>query len=447
MSTRSRLESKYSDVLGRRRRKEQQEQDDRDKTLEPDKMSFAPLARSATTILSSTSKKESTPYRLNRNYSDRKPTISSTSAASTYKPRTDFNLLQHSTSSATAIPKSSYYESPIMRHKDTVYDIYGTRIPNTSRYDYDSNLNTSTGGSYGYYEGRDKDKENTFKSKYEPSRLYAELNNNEPFSRDRNVPRYQRGYRKTATTHLTNFDDDLDIPSTSSGCSERNMNSTSRYAPRKSLGGYQRSQTQKFFDSEKSSVLRTLTDSNKIDDEPIRSEAIREREARRKEIQGLIAKYAQIDDVYLRAIDNDVASNDVRNSIITTNDYNDLNSTIRSNGNVLDSRPTDLYSSSAAAAAALGLGPSYPYAQTPVKSSFLALSKTQSVSSMSSANRTRIPKTLSTFVRWNMKRMFIDFSLSVRVRACCLRLFSVVVVLHIVTPSPHWAICFVFDCV
>lgn len=397
-------------------------------------MSFAPLARSATTILSSTAKKESTPYRLNRNYSDRKPTISSTTAnaTSSYKPRTDFSLLQHSASSATAIPKSSYYESPIMRHKDTVYDIYGTRIPTTSRYDYDSGFSTSTGGSYGYYDGRDKDKENSFKSKYEPSRLYAELNNNEPFSRDRNMPRIQRGYRKTATTHLTNFDDDLDLPSTSSGYSERNLNSTSRYAPRKSLGGggYQRSQTQKFFDSEKSSVLRTLTDSTNrnFDDEPMKSEAVKEREARRKEIQGLIAKYAQIDDVYLRAIDNDVSSsNDTRNSSITTNaaaaaaaaatnDYNDpLNSTIRSNGSVLDSRTANLYNTSAAAA--LGLGPSYPYAQTPVKPSFLALSKTQSVSSMSSVNRTRIPKTLSTFVRWKMKRMFyIDFQLCVCMR-------------------------------
>lgn len=405
MSTRSRLETKYSDILGRRRRKEQQEHDDRDKTLEPDKMSFAPLARSATTILSSTTKKESTPYRLNRNYSDRKPTIASSSAATNYKPRTDFSLLQHSASSAAVIPKSSYYESPIMRHKDTVYDIYGTRIPTTSRYDYDSSFNTGTGTSYGYYEGREKDKENSFKSKYEPSRLYAELNNNEPFSRDRHVPRYQRAYRKTATTHLANFDDSSDTPSTSSNYSERNMNSTSRYAPRKSLGGYQRSQTQKFFDSEKSSVLRTLTDSNKIDDEPIKSEAVKEREARRKEIQGLIAKYAQIDDVYLRAIDNDVASNDARNSITT--DYNDTNSTIRSNGSVLDGRTSDLYNSNnnGGGTSASGLGPSYPYAQTPVKSSFLALSKTQSVSSMSSVNRTRIPKTLSTFVRWKLNRM------------------------------------------
>lgn len=404
MSTISRLESKYSDVLGRRRRKEQQrEQDDRDKTLEPDKRTFAPLTRSATTILSSgaISKKESTPYRLNRNYSDRKPIMSAAaSSSSTYKPRSDFNLLQHSASSATAIPKSSYYESPIMRHKDTAYDIYGTRIPTTNRYnnDYDHlGVNTSTGNSYGYYEGRDK--ENTYKSKYEPSRLYAELNNNETFSRDRNVPRYQKGYRRTATTNFSNYDNDLlDTPSTSSGYSERNASSSNRYAPRKSLG-YHRSQTQKFFDSEsKPSALRSFNDiDNKLDDEPMKSEAVREREARRKEIQGLIAKYAQIDDVYLRAIDSDIPSNDAsRKSITATvNDFNDLTST-RANGSVLDGRTSDLLNSNTADV--LGVGP-YPYALTTSKTTLLPLSKTQSVSSMSSANRTRIPKTLSTFVR------------------------------------------------
>lgn len=403
MSTISRLESKYSDVLGRRRRKQeqQQEQEDRDKTLEPDKMPFTPLARSATTILSSgaVSKKESTPYRLHRNYSDRKPALSSiTSSTSSYKPRSELNLLQHSaTSSSVGIPKSSYYESPIMRHKDTAYDIYGTRIPTAARYgDYDR-LGLST-NSYGYYDGRDK--ENTFKSKYEPSRLYAELNNNEPFVRDRNIPRYQKGYRRTATTHLTNFDNDLDLPSTStpsSGYSERNINSSSRYGPRKSLGTYHRSQTQKFFDSEKSSAHRTLGSSNKLDDEPFKSEAVKEREARRKEIQGLIAKYAQIDDVYLRAIDTDGAASETANArgSITT-DLSDLNSSIRSNGSVTDSRTSDLLNSDSAIA--LGLGP-YPFTQTSTKSSLLPLSKTQSVSSMSSVNRTRIPKTLSTFVR------------------------------------------------
>lgn len=386
ISTISRLESKYSDVLGRRRHKEQREED-RDKTLEPDKITFAPLTRSATTILTSnaTAKKESTPYRLNRNYSDRKPNLPSTSSTS-FIPRSDLNILQSNSSSRFVIPKTKYYESPIMKHKDSVYDIYGTRISNSNRFNDHERTGSNTKPSY--YDGPDK--ENSFKSKYEPSRLYAELNNNETFSRDRNIPRYQKDYRRTATTNFSTYNDNLlDTPSTSSGYGTRNINSANRYAPDKSVD-YHRSQTKKFFDSEKPSVLRNMND-----DEPIKSEAVREREARRKEIQGLIAKYAQIDDIFLRAIDSDTASNNATNArSSTSNHYNSLAS-MHPSGNQLDGPTSDaiLHSN---VVTALG---SYPYPQTSKKTSYLPLSKTQSVSSISSANRTRIPKTLSTFVR------------------------------------------------
>lgn len=391
MSTISRLESKYSDVLGRRRRKEQNETEDRDKTLEPDKMTFAPLQRSATTILGTSgavAKKESTPYRLHRNYCDKNQPLSTRS----YKPRSDLNKLQHSATSALAIPKTNYYESPTIRHKDSVYDIYGTRLPTSKRYNEFDHLNLNTKATY--YDGREK--ENTFKSKYEPSRLYAELNNNETYNRDRNIPRYQKGYRRNATTNLSNYNEDLlNTPSTSSGYNDRNMMSSSHFCPDRSLG-YHRSQTQKFFDSEKSSVLRSLNDNKKNEDEPIKSEAVKEREARRKEIQGLIAKYAQIDDIFLRATDNDIASDDKDSS---RRSFNNENNT-RTNGSAMDGRTTDLVNDSASTSLGLTLGlDPYSYAQTSTKTSFLPLSKTQSVSSMSSTNRTRIPKTLSTFVR------------------------------------------------
>lgn len=400
------MESKYSDVLGRRRRKDQQEKEDRDKTLEPEQPSFMnPLSRSSTTILSSTgasAKKERTPYRLNRNLSDRKPTNTTSSYMS--KTRPELSLL-HGSSSA-AIPKTSYYESPVLRHKDSLYDAYNSsynsRVPKSRYNDYDHVGLSSGSGTYGYYDGRDK--ENTFKSKYEPSRLYAELNNNnntDSFAgrdRDRNK-RFQKTYRRTATTgndasrpgtSFCDYDDDLLSPSTSSGMGT-SAPSTSRYLPRKSLGGYQRSQTQKFFDSEKSSVLRSLNNNdannNSIDlyGDEMKTEAMREREARRKEIQGLIAKYAQIDDVYNRAIDNE-----------PNNNFNSL--TNNDNISVLDSKPTDLLTSSNA----LGLGLSNAH----TTSTFLPLSKTQSVSSMSSVNRSRIPKTYSTFVRNILYMMF-----------------------------------------
>lgn len=413
-------------MLGRRRRKEQQEQEDRDKTLEPDKTStFNPLMKSATTIMGAISKKERTPYRLNRNYSDRRPTASTSSTTTTnYNSRTDLNSTQHNASSSAAVPKSSYYESPSLRHKDPYYDVYNSRLPTSSRHnDYDHlGLSTSSGSSYGYYEGRDK--ENTYKSKYEPSRLYAESNNSsDTFGRERHAPHYPKSYRRTATTNYERYHDDLlDTPSTSSGYSSRNISSASRYAPRKSTG-YHRSQTQKFFDSEKSSVLRSVNDPNNntydaiaaYDDETIKSEAIKEREARRKEIQSLIAKYAQIDDVYLRAIDTEPTTNNnnnnnnnndtdtARNSIFT--DYNDTNKNNLSNSSILDGGKStvDLFGNSATSnsgvAAATNLGLSHQYARTPSNTSFYPLSKIQSASAISSVNRSRIPKTFSSFVR------------------------------------------------
>lgn len=413
-------------MLGRRRKKEQQEQEDRDKTLEPDKTStFNPLMKSATTIMGAISKKERTPYRLNRNYSDRRPIASTSSTTTTnYKPRTDLSSTQHNASSSAAvIPKSSYYESPSLRHKDSYYDVYNSRLPTSSRHnDYDHlGLNTSSGSSYGYYEGRDK--ENTYKSKYEPSRLYAESNNSsDTFSRDRNALHYPKSYRRTATTNYKNYHDDLlDTPSTSSAYSSRNISSASRYAPRKSIG-YHRSQTQKFFDSEKSSVHRSVNDRNNnaydaiaaYDDETIKSEAIKEREARRKEIQSLIAKYAQIDDVYLRAIDTEPTNNNnnsnnnndtdtARNSIFT--DYNDTNNNNLSTSSILDGGKSTMdlmgngATSNSGVAAAANLGLSHQYARTPSNTSFYPLSKIQSASAISSVNRSRIPKTFSSFVR------------------------------------------------
>lgn len=382
MSTISRLESKYSDVLGRRRHKEQRDHEDRDKTLEPDKMTFTPLARSATTILSSgaITKKEASPYRLNRNYSDRKPSLFS---SSNYKPRSELNVVQHNSSSGFNFPKSNYYEPTTIKHKDSVYDIYGTRVPNSSRFNnYEqTGLNTRSG----YYEGRDK--ENTFKSKYEPSRLYAELNNNETFVRDRNIPRYQKDYRRTATTNFNNYNDRLlDSPSTSTGYRGRNMISGNRFAPEKSVD-YHKSQTRKFFDSEKSSILRNLND-----EEPVKSQALKEREARRKEIQGLIAKYAQIDDIFLRAIDSDSASNEASNTSSSINNDNNISNTTRSNGSIMDGTIYDP-SLNNNVSTAVGYNPHI----TSRRTTYLPLSKTQSVSSITSTNRTRIP--LSTFVR------------------------------------------------
>lgn len=382
-STISRLESKYSDVLGRVARR-RQEEDDREKTLEPERPYVNPISRSATTVmlgdkaLAAYHQKERTPYKLGRNRNKY-------DVESSFKPRSELSLLQDN---VRYKPKSEY--DPI-RRKDTLYDAY------TRNGRYNSNLNGNNlnhrsrpGMDYGYYDGGGK--ENTFKSKYDPDTMYSEINNNylDHFNgsaaiKDRERKRAIRSYKRTDTsndrrhtTHLKDFDDDIDIPSTS----------TSRFTNRKS---YQRSQTQKFFDSE--NLFASNNNSNHhLDNGAIAdtgsvvpNEAMTEREARRKEIQSLIMKYAQLDDVYNKASDDQANNN---------------------NNNVkkIDS---------------IGLMPSTSSLAVPQKMSgggFVPLSKTQTVASMSSL-RSRIPKALSTFVRFI--ESLIKWLCSVPFCICC----------------------------
>lgn len=359
-STISRLESKYSDVLGRVARR-RQEEDDREKTLEPERPYVNPISRSATTVmlgdkaLAAYHQKERTPYKLGRNRSKYDLDAS-------FKPRSELSLLQDN---VRYKPKNEY--DPI-RRKDTLYDAY------TRNGRYNSNLNGNNfnprsrpGLDYGYYDNGGK--ENTFKSKYDPDTMYSEINNNhlDHFNgsaavKDRERKRAIRSYKRTDTsndrrhtTNLKDFDDDIDIPS------------SSRFTNRKS---YQRSQTQKFFDSENLFATNNNNNNHHIDNGAISevgsvvpTEAMTEREARRKEIQSLIMKYAQLDDVYNKASE-DQANNNVKK---------------------VDS---------------IGLMPSTSSVAVPQKLSggFVPLSKTQTVASMSSI-RSRIPKALSTFVR------------------------------------------------
>lgn len=359
-STISRLESKYSDALGRVARR-RQEEDDREKTLEPERPYVNPISRSATTVMLGEKalaayQKERTPYKLARNRSKY-------DMESNFKPRSELSLLQDNNRYK---PKNEY--DPI-RRKDTLYDAYSRNGR------YNSNLSSSNlnhrsrpGMDLGYYDGGGK--ENTFKSKYDPDMMYSEINNNylDHFNgsaavKERERKRAIRSYKRTDTsndrrhtTHLKDFDDESDMPS------------TSRFTNRKS---YQRSQTQKFFDSENlfasnnnyhhSDNRATIAEASSV----VPTEAMTEREARRKEIQGLIMKYAQLDDVYSKA-NEDQANNNVKK----VETFGLLPST-----------------SSVAVPQRIGCG-------------FVPLSKTQTVAAMSST-RSRIPKALSTFVRFN----------------------------------------------
>lgn len=158
-----------------------------------------------------------------------------------------------------------------------------------SRNKYDDQPSSSSRKPVDYYDGR-SEKENVFKSKYDPDLLYSELNSD---SSSKPTRRPIKAYRKSDNTsdrrHTTNFRlcpiDFEDTPSSSTSSSR--LNSTRpTYTQRKSLG-YQRSQTQQFFDAENNNFA-----------EGTRERRLTERETKRKEIQDLIMKYAQADDNY-----------------------------------------------------------------------------------------------------------------------------------------------------
>ncbi|GAB0095135.1 uncharacterized protein DMENIID0001_104870 [Sergentomyia squamirostris] len=306
-STISRLESKYSDILDRvakRKRQQKAEEEDREKTLEPDRPlagGLNPLAKSATSAVlggksshdkySSTylshqqAPKERTPYRLSGRTHHRSKYLDSDSDSTRSR---DLGLL----SDRNGIDYRSRNRAADLdiggtRYKDTIYDTYKSSYKNP----YQDPVSRSR-GDHGYFDGR-YDKENVFKSKYDPDALYAEINNNNDSSLYGSTSglrkRAIKSYKRTADTggdrkHLTMLVDPVD--------SDRPTSSRTLTTARKSLGAtaYQRSNTQRFFDTE-----NNVTDSSDCS----------ERENRRKEIQSLIMKYAQLDDGCGRSRDKD----------------------------------------------------------------------------------------------------------------------------------------------
>lgn len=223
------------------------------------------------------------------------PTIkknsSSNSLVSSQKERTPYRLpvrsrnkyLDSSDSTRTELGLHNRNSFRTTKDHETVY---------RSRNKYDDQPSSSR-KPVDYYDGR-SEKENVFKSKYDPDLLYSELNSD---SSSKPTRRPIKAYRKSDNTsdrrHTTNFRlcpiDFDENPSTSSSTSTSSsrLNSTRpTYTQRKSLG-YQRSQTQQFFDAENNN----FTEEN-------RERRLTERETKRKEIQDLIMKYAQADDNY-----------------------------------------------------------------------------------------------------------------------------------------------------
>lgn len=303
-STISRLESKYSEILGRvaANRQKKEIEDDRDKTLEPEKPAPPtrnPLMKSATSILHrdnsaslGLTSKERTPYRLStRNRNKYLDGISSDG----YKPRSELvQLHENNNTDYYAKIRADLEASRNYGRYDHYYTDLMTNKPKTSS------------SNSGYYEGR-SGKENVYKSKYDPDSLYAEINNNNNDSEDsggrssrRPIKSYKSGDNSIERRYTTNYKL-LPIDLTD------NDNATSSSASVRKSVGYRRSQTQKFFDTENlnsvssrnvPSTSRTMIDSSVSMDDDNPNRELTERETKRKEIQSLIMKYAQMDDPY-----------------------------------------------------------------------------------------------------------------------------------------------------
>jgi hypothetical protein len=271
-STISRLESKYSDILDRvakRKQKQQEEKDDRDKTLEPDYRP-APLMKSQTTanVMKSeklTTQKERTPFRMDR-------------TKSKYGSDADMKLKR---SEMIGLGSSS--------NLSNYHDTYTKMKSNDS----------------GYYDGyRGFGKENIYKSKYDPDVLYSELSSGngssssrmsttsqqqQPYagsSTSRQIKPYKRtesggigDKRRTAINLYELLHDEDSEP-------DSRQHRRHQYTQRKSTGNQLRLDN-----------ATTRREFQPVNDDEIDLEKT-ERENKRKEIQSLIMKYAQMDDFY-----------------------------------------------------------------------------------------------------------------------------------------------------
>lgn len=421
-STISRLESKYSDVLGRVASRRRQEELDalvasREKTLEPERPYLNPVTRSATTMLngdpSTPYKKERTPYKLTRHRHKYDATDRVTRDLTTALNSRELQQPHHranastatSTSTTTPALSAAAAYDPI-RRKDTLYDAYGaSRTDRTQRHNTD------------YYLRSRAEKENVQQQPHHhyhhQQQHYHDVDGNNNLGgaaaddgmsdRERERKRAIRSYKRTCTAndrrHTTVYKDlDAINALAPAAADDRPSTSSARFLARQSTAAqaYQRSRTQQFFDAE--NQLSGAV-SSRDEDNPVLSE----REARRKEIQGLIAKYAQLDDAVQKRSTAAAAAAIERTPVAS---YGGV--TAKSNG---------MYGAGGGGLGAAGMSPAMSV--QPRAHELLALSKTQSMANMmpslgGSGRSSRIPKALmTTFVRIIPSRRVLACSLCV----------------------------------
>lgn len=415
-STISRLESKYSDVLDRfaRRRRRQDASDivgvDRDKTLEPrdnyengddeENGGYHPLSKSATTSnlglfknsrlknsgsFGNADRKERTPFRLTRN-------------------KTSRYLVDSDGRDNNGHYRTRYYEpGGSGRYREHAPDL-------SSRYTRN-------------------DKEN-YKSRYDPEALSTDLSSS---------TRRQRTYGRTKTlTDLLNGDDtsgaSTSYPSTSTSSTSRPNRFDANN--RKSLGtALQRSRTNaylyeadpnniQFDDEDRSSadnaaILAALREDNN----ETAANAFSERIEKRKTVKNMLIKYAE-DDSYDINNKNDDAVSVAASNTSSSSSANSRSKKKDSVGTTIPSTSTSSYKRvdgvgplfydppMSSYRKPLTSKPSNVYDNSVINSRFLPLTKSATSSSLSLLGnrqpqtssylyqqRSRIPKTLSSFVR------------------------------------------------
>lgn len=329
-STISRLESKYSDILDRvQKRKEKQQ--DRDKTLEPTDYSYNPLSRSATTN-SVGLQKERTPYRLtgasnrhrNKYLTSNLDTDYNTGGGGSggggvsNKKRLDLNDTNNNSRDYYKTIKTDY---DLNRNKDTLMNTSSSSaigamtskaINNSSNDIYHDGIRYNRGAAGGgtSTNGNATDN-NIYKSKYDPDVLYSEITNSNKAAK-RQIKSYNRNNSNNENKHNTAINlYELDIddrPSSSTALNHRNyaqrkqqqqLNTTTNgngSTTASSALQQKRSQTQRFFDAD--DVCAVSDDDANNNNNKIVDKEYTERENKRKEIQSLIMKYAQLDDIY-----------------------------------------------------------------------------------------------------------------------------------------------------
>lgn len=164
---------------------------------------------------------------------------------------------------------------------------------------YSSKLRSNDSG---YYDGTRLGKEN-YKSKYNPEDLYSEASSASNSSRSRPLKTYSRNdsSKEHKNTAINLFDIEAD---------NRQKNRAHRnYGSRKQHQAFPKSKTQQFFESEDAFS-------------PVPDEELTERENKRKEIQGLIMKYAQLDDFYAKTTAKEQSPSPERKLDTNKNDLN-----------------------------------------------------------------------------------------------------------------------------